>query len=88
MEGGRTVSGEELLERVDHIATRVESLVAEIVELREALERSGELMPPMLSYRLNVVLSRMDHAAAEIVIQQSRRLEVEGQLIAFDELAT
>lgn len=82
-----TMSGEELRNRVDAIASDVEALVTRIVELREELEASEELMPPMLSYRLAVILSRVDHAAAEIVLQQARRAEVEGQLPAFPELA-
>lgn len=85
-QGGHTVSGEELRRRVDAIAGDVEELVDAIVGLRSELEASGAIMPPMFSYRLAVVLSRVDHAAAEIVLQQARRLEVEGQLPAFPEL--
>lgn len=73
--------------RVDAIAAEVDSLVGSIVELRGVLEASGEVMPPMLSYRLAVILARVDHAAAEVVIQQARRVEAEGQLAAFEELA-
>lgn len=76
----------ELRLRVDSIAGDVDRLVNAIVELRTKLEDSGAVMPDMLSYRLAVVLSRVDHAAAEIVLQQARRLEVEGQLPAFPEL--
>lgn len=71
--------------RVDAIAGLVEGLVVEIVGIREELDASGVILPPMLSYRLAVVLSRVDHAAAEIVLQQARRVEAEGQLPAFDE---
>lgn len=88
-QGGLEVTPEELAEllrrRVDGIAGEVEALVQSIVGLREELESSGAVMPSMLSYRLAVVLSRVDHAAAEIVLQQARAQEVAGQLRAFDE---
>src|SRR5262245_7047656 len=73
-----------LLPRIDAIAGKVEALVEEIVSLREELEVSGTVLPHWQSYRLATVLARVDHAAAEIVIQQSARIEAEGQLQAFD----
>lgn len=88
-QGGLEVTPQELAEllrqRVDGIASQVDELVESIVHLRGHLEESEALMPPMLAYRLAVVLSRVDHAAAEIVLQQARRQEAEGQLVAFDE---
>lgn len=94
-EGRREVSGDvhvhdanaDVIRRVDAIAEHVDHLVEELVQLKAKLV-DVELVP-WLSYRLAVVLSRVDHAAAEIVIQQSRRLEAEalpGQLPAFPEL--
>jgi hypothetical protein len=77
----------DVITRVDAIATHVDHLVEELVALKSHLVEV-ELVP-WLSYRLAVTLSRVDHAAAEIVIQQSARLEAEalaGQLPAFPEL--
>jgi len=72
--------------RIDAIAGQVEQLVNSIVNLREELEATGTVLPGMASYRLASILSRVDHAAAEIVIQQSRRIELlDGQLKAFDD---
>jgi hypothetical protein len=69
--------------RVDAIASKVEALVVEITDLRDALEEGEIVLPHMLAYRLATVLARVDHAAAEVVIQQARRTEAEGQLAAF-----
>lgn len=71
------------LRRVDAIAADVDGLVTRIVELREELEAYGVILPDRLAYRLATVLSRVDHAAAEIVLQQARQLVAEGQLEAF-----
>lgn len=83
-QGRHTVSGEvhahepnaDVIRRVDAIADHVEHLVEELVQLKSALVEV-DLMP-WLSYRLAVVLSRVDHAAAEIVIQQAARTEAEA----------
>lgn len=80
-------SNADVIQRVDAIAGHVDHLVEELVQLKAALVDTDLL--PWLSYRLAVILSRVDHAAAEIVIQQARRLEAEsvpGQLPAFPEL--
>jgi chromosome segregation and condensation protein ScpB len=74
------------LARIDAIAGKVEELVNQIVELRDHLEESGIVLPHMAGYRLATVLSRIDHAAAEIVMQQARRMEADGQVAAFPDL--
>lgn len=69
-----------MLRRIERIAELVEGLVVELTGFREELEAEAIVMPHWYSYRLATVLSRVDHAGAEIVISQGRRIEANGQL--------
>lgn len=70
---------------ISAIETRVDGLLESVDGLRELLEASGIVLPHYQAYRLAVSLSRVDHAAAQIVMHQAKVAEADGQLVAFVE---
>ena len=66
-----------MLRRIERIGELVEAIVGELTTFREELEAEELVMPHWYSYRLATVLSRVDHAGAEIVISQARQIEAD-----------